>query len=272
MKKKITIALDENILSKIDKDVVEKKAKNRSAAIESHLIKYYWDFTDASAIIFAHDNKWDNRKYPFNIPKSLLKIRGNTIIKRQIELFINSWISDIHISIPEWTIDFFKVETKLFFPQNTFIFYEKNVNCETWDTLKTILNENNIREKVFISNGDNFYWSLDIEKYYDFHKKHWSDFSFCLKFVMTPERLWNVIIQWEKIIGFVEKPKAQATYLTNSGLYITSKKYLEQNEFGSHLETDFFPYIPSNSNIVWYLYSGEWEHIQNDSTLERVNN
>jgi Arc/MetJ-type ribon-helix-helix transcriptional regulator len=75
MKKKITIALDENILSKIDREVDEGKAKNRSAAIESHLIKYYGDFTDASAIIFSHDDKWDNREYPFETPKSLLLVR-----------------------------------------------------------------------------------------------------------------------------------------------------------------------------------------------------
>lgn len=59
MKKKITIALDENILARIDWEVEADKAKNRSAAIESHLVKYYGDFTDASAIIFAHDYKWD---------------------------------------------------------------------------------------------------------------------------------------------------------------------------------------------------------------------
>ena len=41
MKKKITIALDENILEKIDREVEHGKAKNRSAAIESHLVKYY---------------------------------------------------------------------------------------------------------------------------------------------------------------------------------------------------------------------------------------
>jgi choline kinase len=40
-----------------------------------------------TAIIFAHDYKWDNRKYPFDIPKSLLEVRKRTIISRQVEIF-----------------------------------------------------------------------------------------------------------------------------------------------------------------------------------------
>ena len=271
MKKKITIALDEKILKKIDKEVDQNRAKNRSAAIESHLIKYYGDFTDTSAIIFCHDNKWDNREYPFDTPKSLLVIRDKSIILRQIEIFLNIWIKDIHISIPTWTSDIFKKELNSHYPQHLFYLYELTHNIKTWDALTEIMTRWSIWETIFISNWDNFYGSLNLWKYYEFHKKQDSDFSFCLKFVMTPEQLWNVVIQWEKIIDFVEKPKAQATYLTNSGLYITSKNYLKSQDYGSHLETDFFPYIPSKSNVVWFLYSWEWEHIQNDSTFERVN-
>lgn len=271
MKKKITIALDENILEKIDKEVDDNKAKNRSAAIESHLVKYYGGFTDASAIIFAHDNKWDNREYPFNTHKSLLQIRGKSIIERQISMFLKAGLTNIHISIPNWAKQDFKKELDRAFPQSHFFLYEENHSTQTWDTLRSILEKGDIWEILFISNGDNFYGALDIEKYYEFHKKQWSDFSFCLKFVMTPEQLWNVVIQWEKIIAFVEKPMSQATYLTNSGLYITSKKFLKNHDFWSHLETDFFPHIPNSSHVVWYLYSGEWEHIQNDSTFERVN-
>jgi len=231
MKKKITIALDENILEKIDREVTEKKAKNRSASIESHLVKYYWDFTDTSAIIFAHDNKWDNRKYPFDIPKSLLEIRWKSIIRRQIDLFLQSGITDFHISIPIWKKESFLSELHNYFPNNIFNLYEIDEMTLSWDTLKYILDWEKIWEKLFISNGDNFYGSLDIEKYYQFHKKQWADFSFCLKFVMTPEQLWNVVIQWEKIIAFVEKPKAKATYLTNSGVYITTKDFLRAHSF-----------------------------------------
>lgn len=271
MKKKITIALDENILARIDADVDQNKAKNRSAAIESHLIKYYGDFTDASAIIFAHDEKWDNREYPFDEPKMLLKVRWESIIARQIIMFLKEWISDIHISVPVWMRKAVKEALNKRFPQQVFSLYEMDTSVQTGDALRVFMNTKNIGEKLFISNGDIFFWDLDIKQYYKFHKKHGADFSFSLKFVMTPEQLGNVVIQWEKIIAFVEKPQAKATYLTNSGLYITTKSFLEKNDFWSHLETDFFPYIPNSSNVIGYLYSGEWEHIQNDSTLERVN-
>jgi NDP-sugar pyrophosphorylase family protein len=198
-------------------------------------------------------------------------VRWKSIVSRQIETFLKAGISDIHISVPLWTLDVFKSECKKYFPQNIFYFYEQNADLKTGDSLKNILSHWDIWEKLFISNGDNFYGSLDIEKYYEFYKRHEADFAFCLKFVMTPEQLWNVVIQWEKVIDFVEKPKAQASYLTNSWLYISSKNFLEKHNYWSHLEIDFFPYITHSSNVVWFLYSWEWEHIQNDSTYERVN-
>jgi dTDP-glucose pyrophosphorylase len=58
-----------------------------------------------------------------------------------------------------------------------------------------------------------------------------SDFSFLLKFVINPEQLGNIRINGNKIIEFVEKPKANALFLTNSGLYITSRKFLDKHNF-----------------------------------------
>lgn len=271
MKKKITIALDENILSRIDTEVENGKSKNRSAAIESHLVKHYGDFTDASAIIFAYDYKWDNREYPFDVPKSLLSVRDVPILVRQIQKYLWIGVSDIHILIPKGDKKIFESTLKLQFPWNVFTFYEVDVNIQTWDALAEVINQGILWEKLFISNGDIFFWNLDIEKYYEFFKRKSVDFAMCLKFVMTPEQLWNVVIQGEKIIDFVEKPKAQASYLTNSGMYITSLSFLQKNNFWSYLEKDFFPTICNNFEVAWFLYSWEWEHIQNDSTFERVN-
>lgn len=271
MKNKITIALDEKILWKIDREVENGEAKNRSAAIESHLVKFYGDFALTSAIIFAHDNKWDNRPYPFSVPKSLLAIRWKNIISRQIDIFLSVWITDIHMSIPKWDQKIFESTLKAQYPQLKLHFYELDEKNMTGNALQKLLETAYLWENLVISNGDIFYGNLDLKKYLEFSQKKTFDFAFCLKFVMTPEQLWNVIIQWENVIDFVEKPKAKPSYLTNSGLYITTKKFLEKNNLGESLEKDFFPYICKQYSIWWFLYSGEWEHIQNDSTFERVN-
>jgi Arc/MetJ-type ribon-helix-helix transcriptional regulator len=101
MKRKITVSIDENILERIDQDVADGKGKNRSSVIEGLLESTYGEFVDSTVIIFAHDHKWDNRHYPFDIPKALLEVRKETIIKRQIKIFMKPGIKNIIITIPK---------------------------------------------------------------------------------------------------------------------------------------------------------------------------
>ena len=271
MKKKITISLEENILSRIDQSVDKWDWKNRSSVIELILKERYWDFIDMTAIIFAHDYKWDNRKYPFDVPKSLLEVRKKTIISRQIEIFTKSWIKNVILIIPENTTEIFKDELFPKFPFINFDFVELDSELKTWTALKMALKRENTDKNLLIANGDIFYWSLNIDEYYNYHKDQKSDFSLCLKFVLNPEQLWNVQINWNKIINFVEKPKASQMNLTNSWLYITSRDFLDKYDFWEYLEKDYFPKLPDLWNTIWYVYSWEWEHVQNDSAYERIN-
>lgn len=142
---------------------------------------------------------------------------------------------------------------------------------KTWKALKEVFKRTEVSENLIISNWDIFYGKLDLEEYYNYHREQKSDFSFALKFVLNPEQLWNVKINWNKILEFIDRPKASQMNLTNSWLYITRKDFLEKNDFWDYLEKDFFPKLPEICNTIWYIYSWEWEHIQNDSAYERVN-
>jgi len=271
MKKKITISLEEDILNRIDNSVLKWDWKNRSSVIEWILKERYWDFVDMTAIIFAHDYKWDNRQYPFDIPKSLLEVRKKTIITRQVETFSKFWIKNFIIIIPIGSTEQFTDELFSRFPFINFEFLEQDNELKTWTVLKEALKKDNTDKNLLIANWDIFYGNLDIQQYYNYHKEQKSDFSLCLKFVLNPEQLWNVQINWNKVINFVEKPKASQMNLTNSGLYMTNRDFLDKNDFGDYLEKDFFPNLPDLWNTIGYVYSWEWEHIQNDSAFERVN-
>jgi len=271
MKKKITISLDENILSRIDDSVKKLEGKNRSSVIENILKERYWEFVDVTAIVFAHDYKWDNRGYPFDIPKSLLEIKKKTIITWLISFFTKPWIKNVIITIPEWSTDLFKNELLTKFPNINFQFLELDPELKTWLALKEALKLEHTSKNLLIANWDIYYWDLDVEEYYNYHKAQKSDFSLALKFVLNPEQLWNVQINWNKIINFVERPKASQMNLTNSGLYITSRDFLNKHDFWEYLEKDFFPKLPEICNNIWFILWWQWEHIQNDSAYERAN-
>jgi CTP:phosphocholine cytidylyltransferase-like protein len=45
--------------------------------------------------------KWDNRTYPFDIPKALLDVREESLIKRQVAVFTKPGIKNIIVTIPK---------------------------------------------------------------------------------------------------------------------------------------------------------------------------
>ncbi|MCH2188957.1 hypothetical protein MK079_03970 [Candidatus Gracilibacteria bacterium] len=271
MKSKITISLDENILANIDYSIQSGNGKNRSAVIENILKERYGAFHDMTAIIFAHDYKWDNRDYPFDTPKSLLQVRGSSLLSSQIDAFSKSGIVHMIILIPEGTKELFEESIMMKYKHLNISFIEIDPEIKTGAALRVALKEEKTDKNLLISNGDIFYGNLSIEEYYQYHKEQKSDFSLCLKFVLNPEQLGNVQVHGNKIIHFVEKPKASQMNLTNSGLYITTRKFLDSHNFGEYLEQDFFPKLPEICKNIGYVYPGEWEHIQNDSAYERVN-
>ena len=271
MKKKITISLEESILERIDNSVYKWEGKNRSAVIEDILKEKYWEFVDVTVIIFAHDRKWDNRTYPFNNPKPLLEVRKRTIIDRQIESFTKTGIKNVILLIEEGSTEKFEKELLEKYPNVIFDFVEIDSKLKTGEALKIGLTRKNTSKNLMIANWDIFYWNLDVEEYYNYHKEQNWDISMLLKFVLNPEQLWNVAIHGNKIIWFVDRPKAKQTYLTNSWLYLTTRDFLDKQDFWEYLEHSYFPKIVEESNAIAYIYQGEWEHVQNDSAYERVN-
>lgn len=270
MKTKITVSIDENIISKIDEDVEKWLGKNRSRVIESVLKEKYWDFVDVSCIIFCHDYKWDDWDYPFDIPKSLIQIKWKSIIAWLLEFFSKPGITNFIVTIPLWTKWLFKKEIDKLFINLKVNLIEIDPKLLTWDALKEALKQENISKKLIIANWDIYYWDLNLEDYYNYHLNQKSDFSFLLKFVLNPDKLWNIQISWNKVINFIEKPTASQMNLTNSWLYITSRDFLDKYNFWSYLEKDFFPILPSIWNIIWYTYSWEWEHIQSSEVYEKM--
>jgi NDP-sugar pyrophosphorylase family protein len=272
MKQKITISLNEDILAKIDRDVKILKWKNRSQIIENTLKYKYWKFSDITVIVFCHDYKWSDGPYPYREPKSLLKIKWESIIKEQISIFEWAWITSVILTIPFRTGDLFKKELLLNFKKINFTFIEMNSDVLTWDALRKVLKNSNINENLIISNWDIYYWDLNLEDYYGYHLDQKWDFSFLLKFVSDPLLLWNVWVSWNRVISFVEKSSTNKLLLTNSWLYITTKNFLKKSNLWHSLEYDFFTKLPNIANVIWYIYSWLWEYIQSEEVYKRINN
>jgi NDP-sugar pyrophosphorylase family protein len=86
---------------------------------------------DVTVIIFGHDRKWDNRDYPFELPKPLLDIRGKTVANRQIEAFVKTGIKNIIYLIEPDSTKLYEDELLKKYPNTNFNFVEIESDLKT---------------------------------------------------------------------------------------------------------------------------------------------
>jgi UDP-N-acetylglucosamine pyrophosphorylase len=77
---RITITLETNLLTKIDRLIDKKKIRNRSHAIE-YIVTQYTQSSVNKAIILAGGQGTQLRPYTYELPKSMLPVGGKPILE-----------------------------------------------------------------------------------------------------------------------------------------------------------------------------------------------
>lgn len=95
---RITITLETNLLTKIDRLIDKKKIRNRSHAIE-YIVTQYTQSSVNKAIILAGGQGTQLRPYTYEIPKSMLPVGGKPILEHLIDQLKANNITDIIIAI-----------------------------------------------------------------------------------------------------------------------------------------------------------------------------
>ncbi|MFW6025220.1 MAG: nucleotidyltransferase family protein, partial [Candidatus Woesearchaeota archaeon] len=86
--------------------------------------------------------------------------------------------------------------------------------------------------------------------------------------VENPISYGVAVLENEKIIKFLEKPKSPPTSYINSGLYVLSpkiKKYFSNKDY-LMLEDDLFPILAQERKLLGYKWEGRWQDM---GTFER---
>lgn len=264
-KEKIAISISWDILQQIDAKIDKVNFKNRSHVIESLVREWLQLKNDIAWVILAHENNWDDWDYPLSIPKVLIKIDGKTLLEKHIELLLS-------VKITHCVVFYSDIQVKEYLEKRNYnITIEYILSDKTDGSYKLISDAKKISSanKLLVLLGDNYFYNFQLLDFIHYHNMGKQSISLVVKTIESSQGYWNIKLQWNNIVKFVEKPKTKEdiSFIINTWIYIIQSDIIWDISKNQKLETDFFPQFTTWEKMKAYFHNGNWFHIQNNKTL-----
>lgn len=267
-KEKIAISIDSVLLEKIDEKVDKINFKSRSNVIESLIREWLKLKEDIWWLIIANDNNWNDSEYPLDIPKCLIEIDGITILEKNINILRQSNINDIYISVGHQKDKIINFLQKKWLDKIV-----KLIDSDIWDLSWKVVNDSELFQKynklvVFL--WDNYHHDFNLLDFIYYHNTNNTHLSVVVQPIDASKWYWNIKLEWNNIVKFVEKPitKEDISFIVNTGIYIIDWDVLPNKKSNFKLETEFFPDYVQNNRSKAYFHNGKWFHVQDNKTLD----
>jgi len=269
-KTRLTITLDEDLIKRIDSAVDGSKIRNRSHAIE-YLLSTCLIPKSTKVLILAGGEGVNFRPLTYELPKSLLPIKGKPLLSYTLEALRDQGLTDIYISvghlgekIKEHFKDGSSIGVKLKYIQQ-----EKKSQGTAIPVLEAKKYFQN--EPFLVLYGD-VLAKIDYLDLVDFHSSQRGVATVALASV-EKTAMWGVAsVQGNRIFDFVEKPKTKTkSHLINAGIYVLSPeifKYIPKD--ARRLEKDVFPRLASEGKLYAYPFESDWYDVSSPEVYEKV--
>lgn len=198
------------------------------------------------------------RPLTYEIPKSLIPIRGKPVTEHLLDLLKKYKIEEAILAIGHM-----KDKIKEYFEngENQKIkinYVEEDTPLGTAGPIK--LAKNILNETFIASNGDELK-DINIDDMLKQHKKTKALVTIALTPREDPSIYGVAKLQGNKILEFIEKPKKEEapSNFINSGFYIIEPEVIDIiGEGFQMLEKDIFPKIASMGRLYGYKFKGQW--------------
>ena len=261
MKERVTITLDKNLISQIDKRIDGIDIKNRSQEIEFLLAESLGTHIPSKAVLLVGGRGSRLRPLTDKIPKSLLEVKGKTITEHLLDLLKKYGIRDAVLCV-----GYLKDKIKEYFGDGTKIgvnitYVEENEPLGTAGPLK--LAKKYLKDSFIVSNGDELK-NINIPRMFRLHKRKNALATIALTTVDDPSHYGVARLDGSRIVEFVEKPVKAPSNLINAGFYIIEPEVINMIPDGfSMLEKDVFPKLAKMGRLRGFPFAGQWFDIGN---------
>ncbi|GAF79564.1 unnamed protein product [marine sediment metagenome] len=205
-----------------------------------------------------------------NIPKTLIKIAGKTILQHQINLLQKHGLTDIRLSLGYRANEIIDYLTCL--PAGKDGKYEYIIEPKPLGTGGAIkFASKDLKEDFMVLNGDNL-MDIDLTKFIQFHKSH-SLANSMIGWFCKDTRGWGLIKnKGIKISEFKEKPKTKCQGLISTGVYILSSEIFKSIKAKSFsVEYDIFPNLVKQEQLAVFIHQGKWMGVNTEEDVKIAN-
>ena len=261
MKERVTITLDKNLISQIDKRIDGIDRKNRSQEIEVLLAEALGTNIPSKAVLLVGGRGTRLKPLTDKLPKALLEVQGKTIAEHLFDLLKKYGIRDVVLCV-----GYLRDKIKEHFGDGSnfgmnITYVEENEPLGTAGPLK--LAKKHLKDSFIVSNGDELK-DINIPRMFRLHKRKNALATIALTTVDEPSHYGVARLDGSRIIEFVEKPTHPPSNLINAGFYILEPQVIDMIPDGfSMLEKDVFPKLAQLGRLRGFPFAGQWFDIGN---------
>ena len=263
-KSKISITINDKILSDIDSIIDNVYIRNRSQAIE-HLVKNALGENKNAVILLGGSE--EHLEMSRNEHRPTAKIRNSSVIELAIKKLRENNFKAIFIVARH------NLLTRLFellrdgSDYGVKISYvEERSSHGTADSLRLL--KGRINTNFLVAYGDIIFSKINIEELWNDHIKQNAVATIMLTTSSKPSEKGTVRVEGNKVLSFTQKPKKSDIYLVFSPIFVAEPQILEYS--GSSLEFDVFPELAEKGLLNGHLSSEKEVHIHSKKDIENL--
>lgn len=266
MKERVTITLNKNLISQIDKRVDGINIKNRSQEIEAILEEALGTKIPKQAVLLVGGKGTRLKPLTDRIPKALLEVQGKAVTEHIFDLLKKYGIREVILCV-----GYLKGKIKEYFGDGSrfgvnITYIEEDEPLGTAGPLR--LSKKYLKESFIVSNGDELK-NINIPRMFRLHRRKNALGTLALTTIDDPSHYGVARLDGSRIVEFVEKPKKEEapSNLINAGFYILEPDVIDMIPEGfSMLEKDIFPKLAKMGRLRGFPFAGQWFDI---GTVER---
>lgn len=256
MKERITVTLDTNLITQIDKRINNVDIKNRSQEIELLLAEALGTNIPGKAVLLVGGKGTRLRPLTDKVPKALLEVQGKAVTEHLFDLFKKYGIRDVILCVGH-----LKGKIKDYFGDGSnfgmnISYADEDEPLGTAGPLKVA--RHLLKDSFIVSNGDELK-NINIARMFRLHKRKNALATIALTTVDDPSSYGVARLDGSRIIEFVEKPSKPISNLINAGFYILEPEVIDMIPDGfAMLERDVFPKIAKLGRLRGFPFAGQW--------------
>ncbi|MFH1056879.1 MAG: sugar phosphate nucleotidyltransferase [Candidatus Micrarchaeota archaeon] len=236
MLERISLTIDKQLVSSVDKLVDGEVFKNRSQAIAILLKKSLREFSVSKALILAGKND-------FLLDKNLVWLKNNGVSQAVIaggknESVLNKAKNARSLGIEvEYTWD------------------ENRGTAYALQKAKPLL-----KEPFLLCYSDVLCEDLNLKDLFSFHYSQKTACTLVLASSGRPSKFGVAKMLGSRITDFEEKPASAQGFLVNAGVAVCNPSVFSYLGNGPSFEKNALPQLARNDQLAGYVYYGSWIH------------